>query len=189
MPDWRSLEYLLNGTKRQKDAYYALNEIALMEKLKDYHPILVGTIPIDIDIPKSDLDIICQAHDYADFGKLVQFHFGNFDNFTTNQNENRFLANFKYGAFDIEIFATNQPTEAQPAYRHMLIEDRILQLLGNKFRSEIRNLKSKGLKTEPAFGALLEFGSNPYEVLLVYERWSPTELKEKLSSFITKYQS
>ncbi|MNE89471.1 hypothetical protein D3C80_1868800 [compost metagenome] len=71
----------------------------------------------------------------------------------------------------------------------MIIEDRILKLLGSNFRNEIRDLKHKGLKTEPAFGQLLAITENPYEELLKYEKLPLPELKEKLSSFILKYHS
>lgn len=189
MPDWKSIEYLSEGNKRQKEAYFVLKETAILEKLNNYHPILVGTIPIDIDIESSDLDIICQTDDYKTFGDLIQLHFQHFEGFSTNINESRYLARFRFKNFEIEVFATNQPTDLQPAYRHMIVEDRILQLLGINFRNEIRVLKNKGLKTEPAFGQLLTIKENPYEELLKYEKLSLSELKEKLSSFISKYHS
>lgn len=189
MPDWKSIDYLLEGNVRQKEAYHILKEIGILEKLNGYYPILVGTIPIDIDIKSSDLDIICQTDNYKVFDEIIQLHFHHFEHFSTNINANRYLANFKYKNFEVEVFATKQPTDLQPAYRHMLIEDRILHLLGSNFRNEIRALKNKGLKTEPAFGLLLEITDNPYEVLLQYEKLSQIELQEKLGSFIPKYHS
>ncbi|QCR22318.1 DUF4269 domain-containing protein [Pontibacter sp. SGAir0037] len=54
-----NIEYLKNGNSRQKQAYCILSEKGILSKLKIFDPILVETIPIDIDIENSDLDIIC----------------------------------------------------------------------------------------------------------------------------------
>ena len=51
----------------------------------------------------------------------------------------------------------------------MIIEYKILELHGEVFRQEIIKLKSKGLKTEPAFAKLLGLVGNPYEELLNYK--------------------
>lgn len=45
----------------QQKAYQVITDHAILEKLAQYNPILVGTIPINIDIEESDLDIICYA--------------------------------------------------------------------------------------------------------------------------------
>ncbi|RZK14203.1 MAG: DUF4269 domain-containing protein, partial [Pedobacter sp.] len=61
------ISYLKNGNERQKKAYQILNENSILEKLNHFTPILVGTIPINIAIESSDLDIICDVNDEEEF--------------------------------------------------------------------------------------------------------------------------
>ncbi len=53
---------------------------------------------------------------------------------------------------------------------HMLIENEILIEKGIKFRKIIIDLKSNGIKTEPAFANLLGLTGNPYLELLKLEK-------------------
>lgn len=66
-----NIEYLSQGNQRQRKAYEILTETSIFEVLGEYNPILVGTIPIVIDIPSSDLDIICEVHDFEEFEQLL----------------------------------------------------------------------------------------------------------------------
>lgn len=58
MINFLDISYLKTGTERQRKAYQVLTERAILENLAQYNPILTGTIPINIDIENSDLDII-----------------------------------------------------------------------------------------------------------------------------------
>lgn len=55
------------GNERQQLAYQTLIVHRVLEKLAEYSPILTGTIPINIDIENSDLDIICYWEDKREF--------------------------------------------------------------------------------------------------------------------------
>jgi len=79
MIDFTKIDYLKNGNERQKRAYEVLTRYHIFEKLKDYSPILAGTIPIEIDIEDSDLDIICEAKDFTEFEKSLSEMFSEFD--------------------------------------------------------------------------------------------------------------
>ncbi|RYG19529.1 MAG: DUF4269 domain-containing protein, partial [Chitinophagaceae bacterium] len=57
------IDYLKDGNERQKSAYNTLVDYQIIEILADYNPILTGTIPINIDIDTSDLDIVCYWRD------------------------------------------------------------------------------------------------------------------------------
>ena len=70
---------------------------------------------------------------------------------------------------EIEIFGQNVPTELQNGYKHMIIEDKILQSRDENFRLEIIKLKQNGYKTEPAFAFLLGLNGDPYAELLKYK--------------------
>ncbi len=61
MIDFTRINYLRNGNERQKRALEVLTKYKVLEKLKPYSPLLTGTVPIQIDIESSDLDVICEV--------------------------------------------------------------------------------------------------------------------------------
>ena len=170
MVDFLKIDYLKHGNERQKAAYQVLTKHHVFEKLKNFNTILTGTIPINIDIPKSDLDIICFYHNKVDFIDRIVGDFGKEKNFllkSTIINDNEtVIANFWIDEFEVEIFGQNIPTTAQNAYKHMIIEHQILTKMGEEFRLKIIKLKNDGYKTEPAFAMLLGLSGNPYNALL-----------------------
>jgi hypothetical protein len=170
MIDFTKLDYLKIGNKKQKRAYEVLIKYKIFEVLEYYSPILAGTIPIEIDVEGSDLDIICEVEDKIEFEKFLVKNFSEFDlkiEKITIKEENSIICNFELEEFPIEIFAQNKPTIAQNAYRHMIAEYKFLQEKGEEFKQKIIDLKKKGVKTEPAFGMLLGL-ENPYEDLLKF---------------------
>lgn len=172
--NWRDITYLKAGNPRQQAAYQALVVTGIFDVLAQYNPILVGTIPIAIDLPESDLDIACQATNLDDFDALIQQHYGNYDEFIHWRNkrgEGDFtVSRFITEGFEFEIYAEDKPTVKQNAYRHMVIEHHLLQIGGEAARHAIIARKQQGLKTEPAFAQYFNIrGSNPYDDLLKLE--------------------
>ncbi|SFN07789.1 protein of unknown function [Chryseobacterium oleae] len=175
MIDFTNIEYLKSGNERQKRAYDVLKKYQVFEKLKDYSPVLAGTIPIEIDIESSDLDIICEVdleceEDFLDEIAVRRLMPGDTDVKVENIvvcGEKSIVLNFMLEEFPIEIFGQNKPSTEQNAYRHMVAEYRILQEKGEDFKHKIIELKKQGMKTEPAFGLLMEL-ENPYEDLLKF---------------------
>ncbi|HCA06675.1 MULTISPECIES: DUF4269 domain-containing protein [unclassified Chryseobacterium] len=175
MIDFTNIEYLKSGNERQKRAYDVLKKYQVFEKLKDYSPVLAGTIPIEIDIESSDLDIICEVdleceEDFLDEIAMRRLMPGDTDVKVENivvRGEKSIVLNFMLEEFPIEIFGQNKPSIEQNAYRHMVAEYRILQEKGEDFKHKIIELKKQGIKTEPAFGLLMEL-ENPYEDLLKF---------------------
>ncbi|RNA63099.1 DUF4269 domain-containing protein [Chryseobacterium nematophagum] len=173
MIDFTTIDYLKKGNERQKRAYEVLVKFRILEYLAYYSPILVGTIPIGIDVEGSDLDIICEMDPQgeADFlekitlSKMIPPN-AEYSIENTMINEERcVILNFQLEEFPIEIFGQNKPTMEQNAYRHMIAEYKILEEKGDDFKQKIIKLKKEGMKTEPAFGILLNL-ENPYEDLL-----------------------
>ncbi|WP_125722541.1 DUF4269 domain-containing protein [Flavobacterium ustbae] len=173
MINFKNLSYLQTGTAKQIAAFSVLTNHKVLENLADFDPILVGTIPINIDIEDSDLDIVCYWENKLDFIEKTKKLFGKENRFTIREelinNQESIIANFFIDTFEIEIFGQNIPTELQNGYRHMVIEHQILSSRGENFRLQIISLKEKGLKTEPAFGLLLGLNGNVYEELLDYK--------------------
>ncbi|MCX2477142.1 DUF4269 domain-containing protein [Pedobacter sp. MC2016-05] len=168
MINFLNISYLKLGNEKQQKAYQVITDHAVLEKLAQYSPILVGTIPINIDIEKSDLDIICHAQDREEFRKKLEHYFRSMKGFIISENQklHSLKANFFINDFEFEIFGQNIPTELQNAYCHMLVEHKILQEAGEDFRTRIIELKRQGYKTEPAFAKLLALKGDAYESLL-----------------------
>lgn len=173
MTDFTSISYLQNGNEKQKMAFEVLSKFRVMENLSAFDPILVGTIPINIDIDNSDLDIVCYWKNKLAFIEKVKELFENESHFTLREtvidNHESVVANFYLGAFEIEIFGQNIPTQQQNGYKHMVIEEQILHSKGENFRLEIIKLKQNGYKTEPAFGVLLDLKGDVYKELLDFK--------------------
>lgn len=177
MIDFIDISYLAHGNDKQKLVYYILCEHHILNKLNAYKPIVVGTLPIEIDIPNSDVDIICEVSDFNQFHILVKKEFSKFEGFNFQIEESHYVANFSIDGLPIEIYAENKPSQYQNGYLHMMIEYRLIQLLGADFKVRVINLKQQGHKTEPAFGKLLGL-KNPYIDLLELERKTNDELFE-----------
>ncbi|MBB4799998.1 hypothetical protein HNP37_000037 [Flavobacterium nitrogenifigens] len=173
MTDFTDISYLKTGNLKQQASFEVLTKYNILENLSDFDPILVGTIPINIDVENSDLDIICYWKNKLEFVEKIKDLFSKENNFTIRENlinnQESVIANFYLDDFEIEIFGQNTPTQEQNGYRHMLVEAQILQSKDENFRLEIIKLKESGLKTEPAFGLLLGLKGNVYEELLDFK--------------------
>jgi len=168
MINFFDISYLTFGNQRQKNTYSLLKEYRIIDLLAEFDPILVGTIPIEIDIENSDIDIVCFAPDRHRFSEILNLHFSYFDHFNLSHNSKfeAVKANFYIDGQEVEIFGQGIPTTEQNGYKHMLIEYQLLIQYGSDFRNKVINLKKQGYKTEPAFAALLGLSGDPYEALL-----------------------
>lgn len=168
--DWLDLSYLRDGTPRQRAAFAVLAELDLMRRLAAFGPVLVGTIPIDVDIETSDLDILCHAPDLAAFEAEIRAQFGGEQGFRLERSDRHrppaVVAGFERSGFAIELFGQDRPAVEQHGYRHMVAEARLLALGGEPARAAIRALKRSGLKTEPAFAQVFGLPGDPYQALL-----------------------
>lgn len=173
MTDFLNINYLKSGTARQQKAFEVLNENLILQKLSDFTPVLVGTIPINIAIDSSDLDIACHWKNKNHFIEAVKKNFSGEKHFQIYEKKisgkEAVVANFFTDDFEIEIFGQNIPVQEQFGFRHMMIEAKILEQNGEDFRQKIIELKKSGIKTEPAFAQLLNLKGNPYEALLNFK--------------------
>lgn len=178
---WDSLSALRAGTPRQRAAYRALVELDIFEQLAPYDPVVAGTLPLRIDTPTSDLDILCHAPDVEAFAADLCHAYGRYPGFAVRRTRKDdlpvMIGTFTYtletgDAFPIEFFGQPRASRRQRAYLHMLAEWRLLetarQLDGgvDGARQRIRALKRQGVKTEPAFGQYFCLAGDPYERLL-----------------------
>ncbi len=168
--NFTTLDYLEDGNEKQKQIREVLLRNRIFDLLAEFSPVLAGTFPIEIDIPGSDLDILCCFANHDNFSSVLKENFQTQDGFKLLEMEGKriVLANFNLEGFPVEIFGQNIPVLLQRAYRHMIVEHRILQEKGEAFRNEIIRLKIAGVKTEPAFAQLLGIEGDPYLGLLEY---------------------
>lgn len=172
MKKFNDILYLNEGNERQRFAYRILTQYAIIAQLHVFTPIVVGTIPIEIDIETSDLDIICSWTDKGSFVKALEkfSHHYHFEIFETIQNGmETVLAKFSIEGLCLEVFGQQRSVFEQDAYRHMIVEQKLLDKKGVEFREKVIELKRQRVKTEPAFAMLLGLKGNPYIELLNLE--------------------
>ncbi len=132
-----------------------------------YSPFLAGTIPIEINIESSDLDIICECYDLDPFDELMAQSYKHFLGFRLIKNNDHLsVCQFMCMNFKFEVFAQAKPIQEQNAPVHMLVEYELLKLGGQKSKAGIKSLKKQGLKTEPAFCEYFNFPGDSYNELL-----------------------
>jgi len=181
--EWRDISYLEDGTERQRSAFANLRGSRALEILRDYDPVLVSTVCLDIDIESSDLDIICEAGDLKAFVTFLTSAFGSFQRFSvrhSDRQQSAVVAQFLYQGWEYEVFGQRTPVEQQSAFRHLVQTDRVLSCGGDGWREKIRILKRAGMKTEPALAKLLGLEGDPYQAVLSLENLSDLDMAAKV---------
>jgi hypothetical protein len=177
---WRDLTYLLAGGETQRQAYAELAALRIMEHLAPFDPVLIGAVPIGLDIPGSDLDIACCADDLAAVAAVLTDRFGMRPRYRSRlrlaPDGLALVVDFAGEKFPIQVFAQVLPVERQRGYRHLLIEARLLRLAGEAARQTLRTLRQTGLKTEPAFARYFGLAGDPYLVLYEMSAWPAARL-------------
>ena len=187
MPDWRNPDYLRTGTPRQRRAASVLEDIGVLSSLKAYDPILTGTVPIGLDVPTSDLDIVCAAADLDAFAAAAAA-LQPMDDVEVHRKRVRsgpaIIARFRHRGERIELFAQSRPSEMQDAYRHMVVEWRLLELGGNRLRRRILALKRRGWQTEPAVANVLDLNGDPFLAVLGLESLGDDDLSRLIDGAV-----
>jgi hypothetical protein len=182
---WADPSYLATGTPRQVQAFRALEKLGLMAALAPFNPVLAGTVPLDVDIETSDLDILCCARDRDAFEGTIRTAFGHHAGFHTRRivrdGMPSMVARFVYGGFPVEIFAQSRAVVDHRAYRHLVAEARLLQLGGPSARDDIRRMKREGFKTESAFARYFRLEGDPYLALLAVADMDDEALRAMVS--------
>ncbi|MEW8979547.1 MAG: DUF4269 domain-containing protein [Symbiobacterium sp.] len=167
MLDWKDLRH---GTAAQQQAHAALEGLGIMDLLAPHDPVLAGTFPLDLNIPGSDLDIVCAVYDTELFRHTLTNAYGHLPDFSVRSAVKHGLpaviCKFTYRGIPVEVFGQPLPSRQSHAYRHMVAEARLLALTGPGGVEAIRRLKAGGLKTEPAFAQYFALPGDPYATLL-----------------------
>lgn len=168
----------------KQDFQTAISNLNLLEHLKSFDPVVIGTPPLGIAIENSDIDIACYAKDLISYKAYIEVTLGQYDQFMIKQydldGEPTILTSFFAQGWEFEIFCQSIPTKDQWGVRHFYVEQKLLSqdlTLANK----VIQLKRQGIKTEPAFAQILGLKGNPYIAILNLEELSDTELRALIS--------
>ena len=161
----------------------ALRSTQMIEHLHSFDPHVVGTLPLGLGVPGSDIDIVCHAPDLAAFAETVWRYFRETDRFALYQwsaGKRPVVAKLTAHGWPFEIFGSIEPVHDQAGWRHFVVEQRLLGLGGQLLRSAVMAARRRGLKTEPAFAEVLKLPGDPYEALLALHERADAALIEVL---------
>ncbi|MES0882989.1 DUF4269 domain-containing protein [Roseibium sp. SCP14] len=168
----------MTGKPRYQDV---VNKLALLDRLIEFAPVIIGTPPLEIAIDTSDIDIACSSSDLSHFSDVVRLQFGGFEEFHVRSVDHlshpAVVASFFAMDWQIELFCQALKTDDQWGVRHFRVEQRVLAIEPG-LRDEVLKLRQQGLKTEPAFARLLDLKGDPYEAMLDLGDKSDKELRE-----------
>jgi hypothetical protein len=167
------------------DYRQAIDRLGILAVLRDHDPHVAGTLPLGIDIPGSDIDILCHAPDADAFARLVWAAFGAQARFSIRQwtgAERPVIAQFEAHGWAFELFGHASPVAQQRGWRHFQVERRLLALGGAPFRQAVMERRRQGAKTEPAFARSLCLDGDPYAALLEIHSGDDGQLCRLLSA-------
>lgn len=184
--DLYDISYLAEGSPRQRRAFHALQDTAVFERLaaNDGSVALVGSLPIDLALDDSDIDLVTSVEDLRLAAARDRELFGACEGFQSSRGVGAggqfHLTRFRVSGEWFEIFTQATPIPRQNAVVHLLVEARILGLAGTAFRERVMRAREAGLKTEPAFGACLGL-EDPLRELLELEELTDQELRARFA--------
>jgi mutator protein MutT len=170
LTEYRPLFQRAVGIRHERRSYEeALAESGVMEELARFDPRVAGTPPPGLDLPDSDIDVVCYAPDAHAFTEAVWRAFSSASGFTVKQLlrlPRPVVGSFEVAGWRIELYGEAIPVEQQRGWRHFTVERRLLSLGGEALMGAILALRQQGMKTEPAFAVALKLRGDPYLALL-----------------------
>lgn len=164
-----SLASVINLELKSK-VWQAVCESQVLKHFKTCSPLIAGTFPLGVDIATSDVDVLLQSKDLKSLDVELRQHYALCEGFEINLIEMdhlpNLICNFTFNQIPFEIFAQDRPAVKQTAYRHFLIEERLLKFGGDAFFQKVLQARAFGLKTELAFGEVMNLETDPYVALL-----------------------
>lgn len=162
----------------------AVASSAVMERLEPFDPHVVGTLPLGLAVPGSDIDIVCHAFDPDAFAETIWTHYrsaADFALYRWTSGTRPVISRFVWDGWPFELFGDHRPVDQQRGWIHFEVERRLLALDGGTLRRAVGKLRADGLKTEPAFAAVLGISGDPYRGLLQLAAETDAELRARLA--------
>ena len=166
------------------DFQAAIINAGVLDALHAFDPRVVGTLPLGLSVPGSDIDVVCHASDPMAFTEAIWAHYRSCDGFVLYQwlaQGRALIARFEFDGWPFEVFGDLRPVDQQPGWRHFEIERRLLALDDGRLRNAVARQRSQGIKTEPAFAAVLRIPGDPYLGLLDLACETDAQLRLRLS--------
>ncbi len=181
-----SLKSVINFELRPKFAML-VTELNLFEIFKDKNPFIAGSIPLAIDVSGSEIDFLVSYQNGFDFKSKCTELFGGLPGFEMSQGHangaDYSLCRFNHHEIPFQIFSSVGSTYSQNGFLHFQIEEKLLKYGAINWHNDIINLKSSGLKTEPAFAKLINQDAvDPYLYLLELQKKSIRQLRETIQT-------
>jgi hypothetical protein len=150
--------------------------------LADYDPLLTGTLPLGLDLPDTDLDVICQVEDFTAFCTVMRAMYGEYDEFecttTARGGIPSAACSFRYNRFRVKVVGQPVPTRDQDAYRRTTAAARLLRMAGETALEEVRRLRVAGMQTSLAVSAYFQLEGEPEQALAELANASAEELMD-----------
>lgn len=163
----------------------ALEESGVLERLAAFDPRIAGTFPLGLDLPGSDIDVVCHAADLDAFADAVWRCFAGCEGFALWQwtrAPHAVIAGFRLAGVPFEIFGSPEPVDEQAGWRHFVVEQNLLELGGAALSQAVRAERARGAKTEPAFANVLGLAGDPYAAMLALEAAREVQWRARLAA-------
>jgi hypothetical protein len=158
-PAWRDWRGLLAPWPEGDAAIAALETVEVFDRLAAFDPLMIGTYPLGLVVPGSDLDIACHMPDPGLARATLRQAFGGHgpidDTLSRRDRVPSLVLGFAARGHAIEIFGQPVPAAAQMGHRHLRAEHFLLWWHGVALGAAVLALKRGGMKTEPAFATAL----------------------------------
>src|SRR5690606_26901372 len=132
LPNFHNISYLKNGSPVQQNLYQILTSEKVFEKLNAFNPVLIGTFPLDITTPESDVDIACHVVDVESFRKIMFSCFGQREAYCFKGEMVRKkvvrIATFKLEGGPLAVYGENARLPDGGGSKHRLTEVDIMHL-------------------------------------------------------------
>ena len=161
-------------------ARQALQNSAILYRLSHYSPIVVSTIWVNLHLEASDIDVICEFRNPGEFTADVMSCCSHYRGFHISTGDDQVVAIFARDGFDFELYGSSLPVRQQAGYRHFRVMQRLTALGGNRFCEEVKSLKRRGYKTEPAIASLLGLCGDAYLAVAALEQHTDEQLHDLL---------
>jgi hypothetical protein len=154
-----------------------------LERLSAFDPHVAGTLPLELDLPTSDIDILCHCPAPDVFAAALWHAFGDAEGFAMRQwmgGGRAIIAGFMLHGWPFEIFGQAVPVAHQQGWRHFRVEQRLLALGGEGLHGAVMARRRTGMKTESAFASVLDLTGDPYRAMLDLEALPDAALARQL---------
>ncbi|MCH9674069.1 MAG: DUF4269 domain-containing protein [Gammaproteobacteria bacterium] len=151
----------------------------LLRTLHRYRPLAIGSAPLGIDVPMSDLDVACTSTNLVEFSDFAFDQFGLYPGFAADyvdvSGQRAMCVVFAAHGWEIELLCQPIPIGEQWGVRHFLVQQRLLNI-DPRLRRGVRHLKKLGISTQSAFAQILGLPGDPYDAVAALASTSDVDL-------------